>query len=250
MAGTHRRHRAAASREGAGRSHPRTGDCSPDAASGPPGAARHLSRRHLPPAWGPEQASEERPGAVHPPPPPPQARAARPPSARSLSAGTQQRCRGAAPSSRRVASQSGCLTAGSPSASAPAPAAAPPGPARAGPPPCAPPLWPRCRSARSGKHRPLRAAPGEPAGAHPRRLRGCEGVPASPWPRADAPGAQGPRGPTSDARAALLELQAQVVQLPCGGRAGGDVHICGRLTARPLGSCGERGCESPGGGRG
>lgn len=73
-------------------------------------------------------------------------------------------------------------TAGPPSSAAPAQTAAPPGPARAGPPPGAPSLWPQCRSGRSGRCWPLRAAsrerragegwlppsrPAQPASAHP-----------------------------------------------------------------------------------
>lgn len=112
----------------------------------------HLSRRHLPPAWGPEQASEGQPEPSVHPPPPPRPGEARPPSVPSPTAAMARgRCL------RRPGASlwSGRLTAGPPLASARARAAAPPGPARAGPPPCAPPRWPRRQSARSGRLRPL-----------------------------------------------------------------------------------------------
>lgn len=147
----------------------------------------HLSRRHLPPAWGPDQASEGQPEpSVHPPPPPtPRARGSAP------TLGSEPDRRDGAgplpPPSRRVAVVRR-LTAGPPSASALAQAAAPPGPARAGPPPCAPPRWLRRQSARSGRRRPLQVHGVSAAGPSPPD-------PRPPGPQAPDPWTPGPQPP-------------------------------------------------------
>lgn len=205
------------------------------------------------PAWQEGQAGGQEPRKVHTAPPPqPRAQAAHPPSAGSLTAGRQQRCRAwAAPSGR----------AGAASTSPRGPL--PPLLQRRQPLlPGQRVLGPRPVGRLGGRDVDLRVAGGagpceqrgEPAGTAPAWARWQRAAPIPPGPEPELHceerrGDEAPRPrtrhhtPTSDDRAGLRESQAQVVLLLLGGGAGRHIHISGRLSAGPLGprgSCGER----------